>query len=217
MNQIRAKKDPSKIRPDRRERTRRKLLKAAAEVLAKYGDQKPTIEDFVEAAGVARGTFYNYYATVQDLHEDLWEYVGRDPFRALQDTCASIEGPAERFASKARLVLHLADDNNAWGWVIYSLSRADADVNRDLRMYPRSDLMAALAAQQFNFTDIETATDMTVGTLRHALQTVLLQRQILPVPVYASSITEMLLRAFGVEAEDAEKMVAQTLPVLESG
>ncbi len=42
---------------ERRERTRQKLLMAAARVVAELGEKKSTIDDFIQAAGVARGKF----------------------------------------------------------------------------------------------------------------------------------------------------------------
>jgi len=50
----------------RRARTRERLLDAAEKVVASKDLQDATIEDFVSAAGVSRGTFYNYFPTVTD-------------------------------------------------------------------------------------------------------------------------------------------------------
>ncbi len=47
--------------------TRRKLLDAAAGVLAAKGFEATRIDDVVEAAGVSHGTFYLYYANKEDI------------------------------------------------------------------------------------------------------------------------------------------------------
>jgi AcrR family transcriptional regulator len=75
------------IGAERRERTRQKLVMAAARVVAEPGENKANIDDFIKAAGVARGTFYNYYSTRELLLADLWARVGRNPLLEIQHAC----------------------------------------------------------------------------------------------------------------------------------
>ena len=195
----------------RRERTRLRLLAAAAKVLAQYGEQKATIEDFVEAAGVSRGTFYNYYGTVEELLDDLWEYVGQDPFLAIQDACSSIESPAERFTAKARLILQLADQNKTWGWVLYFLSAGHPTVKGELLSYPAPDLKEGIDAGAFSFDNLESATDLAVGTLRSALHALISENR---EENYVLEICTMLLRAFGVDDAEISNLTSGHLPPL---
>lgn len=57
--------------PDRRRRkkdlTRKALLEAALGIFAERGIYAPTVEDLTEAADVAKGTFYNYFDSRDDL------------------------------------------------------------------------------------------------------------------------------------------------------
>lgn len=181
-------------------------------MLAERGEQRATIEDFVQAAGVARSTFYNYYRTVGDLIDDLWLHIGRDPFLAIQSACASIESPAERFVAKARLVLRVAARNPTWGWVVYSLSQGEETVNADLLGYPRPDLADGLRQGAFRFDDLEAANDMAVSTLRGALHAVLREQR---PDGYATAICRLLLRALGVAEGEAKIIVERPLPSLD--
>ncbi len=47
----------TRVGKERSARTERRILEAALEVFADRGPDAPAIDDFVQAAGVARGTF----------------------------------------------------------------------------------------------------------------------------------------------------------------
>ena len=51
----------------RKAQTRERLLEAAIAVIGEKGPDACSIEDFVAAADVSRGTFYNYFPTAEDL------------------------------------------------------------------------------------------------------------------------------------------------------
>ena len=52
---------PRRTQTDRRKETRRALLDAAAQLFAEHGYHDTQVSDIIAAAGVARGTFYNYF------------------------------------------------------------------------------------------------------------------------------------------------------------
>ncbi|AHF79492.1 TetR/AcrR family transcriptional regulator [Thermococcus paralvinellae] len=47
--------------------TRERILKAARELFAEKGYDKTTVDEIVERAGVAKGTFYNYFRSKEEL------------------------------------------------------------------------------------------------------------------------------------------------------
>jgi AcrR family transcriptional regulator len=56
----------AEIGRERRARMRGRLLEAAARVMADQGSDSATIDTFIRAAGVARGTFYNHFKTREE-------------------------------------------------------------------------------------------------------------------------------------------------------
>jgi AcrR family transcriptional regulator len=161
----------------RRERTRQKLLDAAARVVADLGEEKATIDDFIQAAGVARGTLYNYYSTRAELLDDLWRSIGKNPFRRIHLACHQLTDPAERLATEARMVLKCAAASPAWGWLVFALSADAESINEDLLAYPRPDLEAGRRAGRFVFDDLASASDLVVGTVRTAIRATLSERR----------------------------------------
>lgn len=53
--------------PGKRERTRIALIEAAIDVLAEKGLEGCSIDELMRVAGMARGTFYNYFQTREDV------------------------------------------------------------------------------------------------------------------------------------------------------
>lgn len=195
----------------RRERTRQKLLEAAARVVAERGEKKATIDDFIQAAGVARGTFYNHYTTRNELLEDLWKQIGQDPFREIQGACEKLADPAERLTSQARLVLDCAKSNPAWGWLVYALSVDSETVNDDLLSYPRPDLIAGMREGRLSVDDLSAANNLIVGAVRTTLRAVLDEPRQSGSP---ESLCVMLLKAVGLPDVEAREISGRPLPTL---
>lgn len=205
------KADPSwrrEVAANRRKRTREKLIAAAARVVAETGEQKARIDDVISAAGVARGTFYNYYSTLEELLSDLWAHVGHEPFQEIQLATHALPDPAERLAAGARHVLERAAKDHIWGWLLYAFSAADT-VPDDLLSYPRPDLVVGHRSGRFQFSNLDSASDLIVGALRNALRGILAQGRSAD---YATEMVVLLLKALGIAESEARAIVARPLP-----
>jgi AcrR family transcriptional regulator len=199
----------AEIGRERRARMRNRLIEAAARVMANQDSDSATIDTFIRAAGVARGTFYNHFKTREQLLDALWTSIGHDPFREIQNTAGEIDDPVERFAAITRLVLLRAIDDPTWGWLILALSADEATLNADLRGYPRPDLRAGAAAGRFRYESETTATDLVVGTMRAGLRALLQERR---EPNYVQMLCKMILQALGINRIEANRISALTLP-----
>ncbi|MBW3658586.1 MAG: TetR/AcrR family transcriptional regulator [Actinobacteria bacterium] len=73
----------------RGQRTRTRLLEAAEEVFSDLGYHEASIVKITEAAGVAQGTFYLYFASKQDVFEQLVVDLNRRVRRAMSEGAAS--------------------------------------------------------------------------------------------------------------------------------
>lgn len=188
---------------------RKKLLEAAARVVAELGERKATIDDFIQAAGIARGTFYNHYQTRDELMADLWNEIGHDPFAEIQRRCYTVADPVERFTAQTRLVLQRTVENPTWGWLAYALSVDGQSINEDLLSYPRPELIAGLRAGQFEFGELTSASDLVVGSVRMAMRALLSESR---PSSYICSFCVCLLRALGLNSARAQAIVDGPLP-----
>lgn len=69
-------------------RTRAKLLEAAEKVFAELGYSEASIVRITEAAGVAQGTFYLYFASKLEIFEELVEDLNRRVRHAMTEASA---------------------------------------------------------------------------------------------------------------------------------
>lgn len=67
-----------RTRADRALETRRKLIDAAAKVVGEEGYANASVAKITARAEIAQGTFYNYFASQQDLFDHLLPELGRE-------------------------------------------------------------------------------------------------------------------------------------------
>jgi len=103
----------ARIRPEQKEKVRRRLLEAAAEDFAENGLQGAAIDRISLAAGLAKGTVYNYFESKEQLFAEVLaegcrravaRYASvphrpalRDSLRALAEADLSVLRSEERF------------------------------------------------------------------------------------------------------------------------
>lgn len=203
-------KSRSEIGEERRARMRVRLIAAGARVIARQGSEKSTIDDFIREASVARGTFYNYFPTREDLLDALWSQLGHDPFQDIKVSCDKVADPAERLAAVTRWVLHRARLDPTWGWLILALSADRATLNDDLRAYPLPDLNAAAKVGRLRFDDVAAATDVVVSIVRGALRALLTETR---EHDYPEAVCKLVLLALGLPQPEAHRLSHQRLPL----
>lgn len=90
----------------RRERMRARLIEAALFVSAARGPDGASIDEVAVAAGVSRGSFYNYFFTLPELLQASSHELGLELMALVLAEIAPVADPAERLA---RAVLLLID------------------------------------------------------------------------------------------------------------
>lgn len=86
-------------RQERAEKTRMKILRAAAKVVGQYGYADASIGRITEAANIAQGTFYLYFKSRQELFDVLLPYVGRDMLEFIRE---KVRGAASYYEVEER-------------------------------------------------------------------------------------------------------------------
>ena len=76
--------------------TRSRLLEAAAQVFAELGYHDASIVKITEAAGVAQGTFYLYFAGKKEIFEELMRDLNRRVRQAMAEGAAQGRTRAEK-------------------------------------------------------------------------------------------------------------------------
>lgn len=89
-------------REERRHLTRKKLFDAAAEIVGRFGYAEASIQEITQRAGVAMGTFYNYFDSRQDLLNQLLPTIGEEMYAHIRTTLAGITDEVAREEGRFR-------------------------------------------------------------------------------------------------------------------
>ncbi|MFS0735249.1 helix-turn-helix domain-containing protein [Microbacterium sp. 1P10UB] len=127
----------------RRERTRRRLLDAAADVFAEDGLDATSVEAICERAGFTRGAFYSNFASKDELFLELATRVSNDKLSAVTARVRELDPEAVGSLRPAELVGRLLDVEHD--------SRKDVLLLSEIRTHALRD--AALAAGYLSWQD----------------------------------------------------------------
>jgi AcrR family transcriptional regulator len=196
---------PSRVRA----RTKTLLLDAAVRLFARQGVGATAINEIAAEAGVANGTFYNYFRT----REEVLEEVSVRLAERLQDEITAIsegvtDGPERMAIATRRFVLQAVRDP-VWAAALVrvstssngALARTAGPILRDLRLGRRRG--------RFTYRDEAAALDLITGTVLAGIRTVLDGRA---GPEHPALIAGVILRGLGVSADEADEIVKRPLP-----
>ena len=93
----------------RRKKTEALIIRAALNVFAEKGRYGSVIDDVLVAADVSRGTFYNYFASVEQLLERTSRWMVEDLLANFFEPLLSMQAdPADRLCTGFRLFFQRA-------------------------------------------------------------------------------------------------------------
>jgi AcrR family transcriptional regulator len=193
----------SRVGALRRERTRNLLMESALAVFAEKGPDAPLIDDFVAAAGVARGTFYNYFRTTGELLAAVVGETSDEVLGVIDPLILSVEDPAQRVVVGLRLYMGIAARYPLWGTFITRVGTRRGSRGRLLDVYLTRDLQMAIESGRFRVGNLTVARDIALGSIMFGIETLLSGEA--PAD-YTEHLMFALLRAFGIDAEEARTL-----------
>jgi len=197
----------------RKQRTRAALVKAAQRLVAEGKVNVPVLE-ITQAADVGMGSFYNHF----DSKEQLFEAAVADVLDAhgamLDRLTASIDDPAETFATSFRLTGRLFRRRPQESRILLANARALLSSERGLAPRALRDIKAGIKAGRFHVDDPELALAMAGGALL-GLGNLLHDEPERDDARASDSVTESVLRLFGLSAAEARTVCQRPLPDLD--
>jgi AcrR family transcriptional regulator len=184
----------SEIGRGRRERTRAALVEGALRVFARLGPDAPSIDDFTSEAGVARGTFYNYF----NSREDLLLAVATAAAEQIEADLAWQRGlpdAAERVSLHLRHYIRKAAADPVWGWAVVRMALLAAPLGTSMRDNLARDVDDGRATGRFAVPSAQLAYDIILGAGMMGMRSVL---QGEANAAHAEVVAEAVLRALGV-------------------
>ena len=183
--------------------TETKIIHAAVQVFAEQGIGAPVIDDFIKAAGIARGTFYNYFKSTDELLHATSGLLSEEVMLLIDKEIRSLKDPAIRFGVGIRLGMRWAEGNPLWCRFVV---RVWNSVKYDM---PFQDIREGIRKKVFVAPDTYVAWDVVSGAIRQAMFRIgegSVRRN------YGDAVVRMCLQALGVSAKTTLEIMTFELP-----
>lgn len=124
----------------KRDRTRSALLDSAISVFASKGFDATRITDITDHAGLANGTFYNYYRDKHEVLADVATGLALELVTRINDEMVGIDNAVERFVTATTRMLETARQEPEWIDVLLSSIHIVPKLQSQVVQYLRQDL-----------------------------------------------------------------------------
>ena len=198
-----------RVGAQRREKTKLRLLQSALPVFAEKGPDNVVIDDFIAAAGVARGTFYNHFRTTGALMLQLATAMSDEVLQIVDPIVLAQTDPVVRFATGTRLYMHMAVRYPLWGVFITRVGTRIATRGQLIDIYLTRDLEAARDAGRIHVESVLVARDIVLGSIFYGIETMLTEPTRSHHP---EDLVRHVLVGFGIATKEAERIAFMPLP-----
>lgn len=199
-----------RVGAQRREKTRLRLLESALPVFTDKGPDVAVIDDFIAAAGVSRGTFYNHFRTTAELLLALATAMSDEVLHTVDPLVRGFEDPVQRFSAGTRLYMQMALRYPLWGGFITRVGTRIAARGQLIDLYLTRDLEQAHATKRVRVDSVLVARDIVLGSIFYGIETMLTE----PTREHHSEhMMRCVLVGLGLEPKEAEAIAYMPLPM----
>ena len=185
----------AEIGRERRARTRSQILEAAAMLLAERPLAAVTVDSVVEAAGVAKGTFYYHFQSMDELAAAVGAKLAESFDELLAPTMHEKRDPIARLSFAFAKFLDKAIADPAWARLVVQSSQTPAEFGPGIRAHLKADIAQAIAEGRLSIKDADLAADIVIGIWLQITRGTLERR---PAANLADQALAAMLRALGV-------------------
>lgn len=200
------KKAPPARLARRRQVTRNSLMAAGKQLFASRPIESVSIDEIVDIADVAKGSFYNHFSDKDALAQAIVELVGGDCEFHIQSANRAIEDPALRVARAIGVMIRYALDHPERVQSVINLSERKTDAASPLNRGLQYDLVDGLSKGRFHEIDLETGTLVVLGmitvTLRHRVES----GTATTAPEATERVAAAVLRGLGLSPDEARAL-----------
>lgn len=194
----------AEIGRDRRAKTRAQLMQGARALFAERTIETVTIDEIVTAAGVAKGTFYVHFKDLLELQGAIADELAQEFDDLLQPLRLPLADPIERVAAGCAGFIGEALRHPAWASLVARGAWALPSVAGAARAHLVEDLRRAAARGRLGRVTPELSFEIVTGILLQLMRSAGEQRLS---PAQAPAAVAAILRAVGIEAEEALAIV----------
>lgn len=154
----------------KRNRTRATILEAARACYAAPKAAPVTVDAVMQAAGLAKGTFYVHFEDLGAMETELGETLTEELDRRLQPARLAADHPLTRVATGLTVLLRDLARSPAQARLVARASTAIPDVANAMQAHLRQDLADARVADLLALSPVELAARIVTAITRQAAQ-----------------------------------------------
>ena len=183
----------AEIGREKRARTRAQIVEAGLTLLAERPAEALTINAIVEAAGVAKGTFYYHFQSLEELVAAVGAKLADTIDQLLAPSRLDEPDPIGRISFAFTELLNKALDDPIWARLMVRIAKAPVGLDLSVRL--KADLAQAIAQSRLVIQDVELAADIVIGIWLQVTHGALERR---PAPDLTRQALDAVLRALVV-------------------
>jgi AcrR family transcriptional regulator len=196
------------------QRTRARLQEAARRVFGRKG-MAVSINDVVEAAGISRPSFYNYYTTVEQLLESVTEDMVAELNAQIDASVRGVDDPAARIAIGIRQYCKWAHDDPDWANFLLHFGLLNPHIIEVMRRSLLRDIELGVQSGRFPIGNdqVNGVFALIVGGGLAAIM--MIRRGLDGHLAIGQKTAQAALRALGIKPKDAAAVSRLPLPELQ--
>jgi AcrR family transcriptional regulator len=184
----------------KRARTRAAILEAARDCYAAPTAAPITVDSVMQAAGLAKGTFYVHFQDLAALEVELAAALIEELDRRLQPARLAADHPLKRVATAVTILLHDLAGAPPRARLVARALAAVPEVGDAMRAHLRQDLRAVRAKDLLEMSSIDLAVLVVAGLCEQAIREIgngRVDKKAMP------DLVRAILRAIGCTPPDA--------------
>jgi AcrR family transcriptional regulator len=193
----------------KRERTRKKILEATFGLIGNENGLAVRIEEICAAAHISRGTFYNYFTSLEQLFEVLAIELSHDLNGALVAAFDEVQSHVEGANAAVQHYLNYARRDPAWAWAMVHLNAFGPTFGAESWDACYRSIANGIEAGEFDVPNAVVGRDLMTGTVMATVRTMLRSGSRESQP---RVVAYHLLRALGVPDARAKEIAERPLP-----
>lgn len=194
----------------RREKMRRHLLTTVKNHLIGPDGKIARVDTIIRAAKVSKGTFYKYFASLDEAVVELGADQARQMVLDIEAVHKPLQHPVYRIAMGCQLFLYRSLYDRPWGAFIGHIQTISGDnlMHQDIA----ADLMAGKREHHLTYDDLELTVDFILGITLQSIRRISSGQGS---QAHIQSITKLVLRALDVKEELAASALQETAEFLQ--
>lgn len=202
---------PTPELPRRGKRTRHALLAAAHHLLADRSIDSLAVDDIVQSAGVAKGSFYNHFVDKQELASIIRKDIRKEIEAIVTQVNEHVEDPVARTVRGFAVYVGYILASQHRAQVTLRLNTGLTSASNSLNEGIKRDIAAGLRSGRFVVPSVQAGALFVIGTcqivLMHAVENVD-QADIVTI---AQQLGTLMLRGLGVPLSESEAATASAI------